>query len=248
MFGTMHAHDRRAFGMEQQVKAYIRDCEAFAAEIHLDEAAAAGVGERLFLPDGKSLKDLLSPRMYERLTLLLKKSWGTDIRQVDRLLPMVLANWIAGQSLARDRLLPLDHMLWEFARQDGKTLYGIETHSKQQALLESIPLEEQVGSLRRMIRSWSSGRRQMLRLTELYERGDLRQLHRSAKAQMGKLRRVMIYDRNRLMAAEIARLASQHSLFAAIGAGHLWGGKGVLRLLKRQGWKPVPVPLSPVDR
>lgn len=241
VFGTMHAQDQRVFRLEQRIKGYIQDCEAFAAEMHLEQAAAAGVEHSFFLPPGQSLADLLSPREYIRLQRLLEKSFHTDIRRVDRLQPIMLANWISGQALSRDRLLALDHVLWEFAREEGKKLFGIETHDRQRELLESLSVEDQLPSLRRLIRSWSAARRQMLRLTDLYERGDLRQLHRSAKAQMGKWRRRMIYERNQDMAAEIVRLAADFPLFAAIGAGHLWGGKGVLRLLKQAGLRPEAV-------
>jgi uncharacterized protein YbaP (TraB family) len=55
------------------------------------------------------------------------------------------------------------------------------------------------------------------------------------------LRKMMLYHRNEVMAGRIAALARQQSLFAAIGAGHLLGGKGVLRLLKKEGLKVVPV-------
>ena len=39
------------------------------------------------------------------------------------------------------------------------------------------------------------------------------------------------------MADKIAEIISEKSLFAAIGAGHLGGKKGVLYLLKKKGFE-----------
>jgi uncharacterized protein YbaP (TraB family) len=43
------------------------------------------------------------------------------------------------------------------------------------------------------------------------------------------------------MADKIAEIISKKSLFAAIGAGHLGGKKGVLYLLKKKGFLLKPI-------
>ena len=43
------------------------------------------------------------------------------------------------------------------------------------------------------------------------------------------------------MAKRIGLMAKEQSIFAAIGASHLGGQKGVLRLLKKEGFKVRPV-------
>jgi uncharacterized protein len=54
-------------------------------------------------------------------------------------------------------------------------------------------------------------------------------------------RKLMIYDRNIIMANRMVGLSEENSCFFAIGAAHLPGQKGVMALLKRQGYKIVPV-------
>jgi len=58
---------------------------------------------------------------------------------------------------------------------------------------------------------------------------------------MGKLRKMMIDDRNFIMADRIAKMTSQQTAFVAVGAGHLGGKKGVLRLLKLKDIKLKPI-------
>jgi uncharacterized protein YbaP (TraB family) len=51
------------------------------------------------------------------------------------------------------------------------------------------------------------------------------------------MRKALLFDRNKIMARRFAEMARQNSLFCAVGAGHLAGQKGMLRLLKKQGFK-----------
>lgn len=53
---------------------------------------------------------------------------------------------------------------------------------------------------------------------------------------MGGMKEVLIYNRNQLMYERIDGRREQSS-FYALGAAHLAGKKGVLRLLKNAGYK-----------
>ena len=58
---------------------------------------------------------------------------------------------------------------------------------------------------------------------------------------MGKLRKLMIYDRNEFMTNNLVALTEEGATFCAVGAAHLPGGKGMLRMLKRSGFKVKPI-------
>jgi uncharacterized protein YbaP (TraB family) len=75
------------------------------------------------------------------------------------------------------------------------------------------------------------------KMLEWYRRGEIRQLYQAAKRDAKGLRRVLIYDRNALMAQRFAEIARREPLFCAVGAAHLAGQKGMLRLLKRDGFR-----------
>jgi uncharacterized protein YbaP (TraB family) len=81
-------------------------------------------------------------------------------------------------------------------------------------------------------------------MTADYETSDIQKIFKSAKKSTKGLRKVLLYDRNKIMAQRIAVMAKEQSIFVAIGAGHLGGQKGVLRLLKKNGLKIRPVLLK----
>jgi len=98
-----------------------------------------------------------------------------------------------------------------------------------------------VAALWSMVKNVSRFRKNLLNLSKLYQEGNIAKILKSAKKSTGKLRKMMIYDRNEIMATRIAHLAKEQTIFASVGAGHLSGKKGVLRLLKQEGFRIKPI-------
>ena len=67
--------------------------------------------------------------------------------------------------------------------------------------------------------------------------GDVNSLYSITKKSMGKIRKLMIYDRNERMAQRVVEIHQLKPCFVAVGAAHLGGNKGLLNLLKKQGYK-----------
>lgn len=243
VFGTMHVRDRRAFRLLSSVQECILACEAFAIEFHLDEAAVLPDLHLMNLPPGQSLDQLLPPRRYDKLRRILRRATGLDIDRLRDKQPVIVANLIDEAMLARDMPYALDEMLWRYAQGHNKRLLGIETYQEQLRILEQIPLTEQLQALLAMGRHIGRHRRHLLQMTEWYEQGDIRRLYQSARRGAQRLRRLMLYERNVRMAGRMVAIAGRQTTVFAIGAGHLAGGKGVLRLLKQRGLSVRPIGL-----
>jgi hypothetical protein len=244
LFGTMHVQDSRAFQRSQTVLEKISQCSAFAAECNLSSAMEAFDGAAMMLPAGQTLQTLIPPGKYRKLRKTLLKSVKLDIDYLKHSLPFTIINLLTSRMLDSDMPKSLDEHLWHFAEQEGKTMLGIETLAEQLAVLEKIPTHDQVKMLVDIGKNIGRYRKHLLHLAELYARGDMRQLYQSVKKSSKGLRKLMLYRRNEIMAERISELAQAHSIFVAIGAGHLYGGKGVVRLLKRKGWKVTPIPVT----
>ena len=114
-------------------------------------------------------------------------------------------------------------------------------------ILSKISLDFQVKSLNWMAKNFKQFKKQLMKMTADYEASDIQKLFRSAKKNSKGLRKILLYDRNKIMAKRIAEMAREQSIFVAIGAGHLGGLKGVLRLLKKEGLKIRPVLLKELN-
>lgn len=237
LFGTMHVRDARAFGQLERVHAALDECAAFAAEFDLHEADAAADPEALYLPDGQTLHDYLNPNQYQRLQRILARAFGLPLDHYVRLRPMLIANLIGERILAHQHGDSLDAHLHERAITAKKMIYGLESYAEQQALLERLSIESQLKSLIAIGRNPARFRKQTQTLADRYAAGELRGLYQNTRRGTGALRTALIFERNRRMADRFHEVALKQTLFAAVGAAHLPGGKGVLRLLKHAGWR-----------
>ncbi len=241
VFGTMHVSDKRAFTFESLVHEKIKECDAFALEFNLETANTNITADMMSLPNGLTLESMIRPKKFKKINERFIRFTGYDLRQFNRSLPMQITNIMAEVVLSKDRLKSLDESLFQFAKEEGKVLLGIETFEEQLDIMAKIPVENQLKSMLKTFKSFKQFRKQVLKMAELYEKADIQQLYKSSKKSTGSERKLLLYDRNKIMAERIALMASEQTIVCAIGAAHLAGKKGVLRYLKMQGLAVKPV-------
>lgn len=239
LLGTMHVRDARAFQFEHKFYEHILECQAFATEFNLDEAQN-DTGLALYLPDNLQLSDLIKPKTFAKISRVVEQKMGLPLTQFNSLKPMMVTNLLTESVLQSDRMMSLDETLWRFAKENGRVLRGIETFDEQVEILKKMSLEEQVKGLKDLSANFSKFRRQLLSMAQLYEQADIQKLYKAARRSTKGSRRLLLFDRNEKMAQRIADLSQEMTLCAAIGAGHLAGKKGVLRLLKDRGFEVKP--------
>ena len=243
LFGTMHVRSESAFLYQSQVYDKINHCDAFATEFNLEEMMGGTSEATMDLPDGQTLDQLLSPKQYKKVDKLFQKVVGASISHFNTSLPLLVSNVLTEQLLSAEMPVSIDMDLWNYARENDKIVLGVETYQEQINILKKIPLDYQLQSLVATVKDFKSHGKQLKKLTTMYLDADIDKLYKSTKKSLQGLRKILLYNRNEIMATRIAALASEQTICVAIGAGHLSGGKGVLRLLKKEGLKVSPVKL-----
>jgi uncharacterized protein len=244
VFGTMHVRDQRAFKYKELVESKILECDAFAAEINLEEVDHLLMAESMDLPEDQLLSDILKPKIYAKVDKIFNKLVGVSLTHFPKSQPFLILNILTERLLSTDMPLSLDATLHEFAVQNEKIALGIESFEEQIEILSKISIDFQIKSLSWMAKNFKQFRKQLFKMTADYETSDVQKIFKSAKKSTKGLRKVLLYDRNKIMAQRIATMAKEQSIFVAIGAGHLGGQKGVLRLLKKEGLKTRPILLK----
>jgi len=243
LFGTMHVRDRQAFLFLNKVYSCLRQCEAVAVEYDLSTFTAPDISQALILPGEQKISDYFSRKSFSKLQAILFKAFQLDIRTYERFVPLFFINLVSEQLLQQDQPLALDAQIWQYAGENGKIRLGIETLEEQMAVLEKIPLDHQLQLLRGMARNISKFRSATLRSTAIYQHADPYRLYRLVRRSSQGLRKLLLFRRNHVMAGRIDLIVRQQPTLCAIGAGHLAGKEGVLRLLKRKGYKISPLPI-----
>jgi uncharacterized protein YbaP (TraB family) len=224
----------------------IEQCRSFAAEYDL--ADTSRLNDHIARLPATELRTALGERAYQKANRMAALSLGMSLDHLPPAPPVFLLSILTRQLLQLTAGRNLDDELYQHAVAHELRTFGLESIERQLEILDQIDTDNQIRQLRSLLRNPARYRRRFRQTIDHYRRGAMRELYRSVKNSLGKERQHLLYDRNRRMARRFVELARGERLFAAVGAGHLWGGKGMLRFLKTtaQGrLTPLPKDFDP---
>jgi len=244
LFGTMHVRDAAAFSYFEAVKPFIHEAEIYAAEMDLNQATLEGQLEDALIPGGRTLIDFMSVKKYSKLRKILLKSFEIDLNQFLHVHPLFTTNMIAESILSKDHQEALDYAMWHFAEEAMKRMKGVESYADQLKTLKKLSVEPQIKQLIAIGRNPSKIRKTTAKMAAFYRNMDIQGMYKFSKKGMGSMRKTLIYNRNHFMVKSIRNLMKEGSCFFAIGAGHLAGQQGLIRLLRINHIQVRPIALQ----
>ncbi|MCB9330314.1 MAG: TraB/GumN family protein [Lewinellaceae bacterium] len=237
LFGTMHVRDLRAFAWLETAKKHLQECDVFASEFDFSETDPMAIAAIMQLPEEESLDKLLKPGVWKNLEFYARKKLGIPAEKLRRMHPMTVSLTLTNTLMADGADYSLDETLWEHAQAIGIKTTGVETFAEQLQTLKEIPFKQHVKSLTWLLKNYKRQKRRLKKMLKWYRNANLASLYKAAKKDAKGMRNKLLFERNKIMARRFAEIAHNESLFCAVGAGHLAGQKGMLRLLKKQGFK-----------
>lgn len=253
LYGTIHSRDARAFRFQDSTLYCFDRCTMVAGELDMEQTRKLSpeVTDAMFLPKGSSLDKLYNKRDYKEVVAVLKMRLGPLAPMCLRLRPFYTIAMLSEMQLGNDSSLVLDAWLQDRALRAGKKVVGLETVKDQLEAIQRIPLREQAKLLFRMVRDDSTGTA-MDKAMNAYAAHDLDLLMdvvgRDGMPEHAD--KALLMERNRTMAEKLQELmARRERVFAAIGAAHLAGERGVIERLRSMGYSvtPVGVPLNDAE-
>ena len=161
--------------------------------------------------------------------------------------PILAASTLEQGSLPCDNTAMMEQVIMELAKENKKKIKGLETMSYQAGVLDSIPYKLQAEQLVSYIDDAKDGDKEDKQLKEMfdaYKKQDLQKLEElmvETDAGMAGFTDIMLYHRNQNWVKKLKELLADKALLIAVGAGHLPGEKGVISLLRKEGYKLTPV-------
>ena len=135
----------------------------------------------------------------------------------------------------------VDNFLWTMAGDMGNTRLGVESYMEQYEIMIKIPIQIQVKSLKSIAKNVNRFKKDLEKTCQLYQDQKIDKLYKMTKRQLGGLRQLLLYRRNERMSDAIHDMLSNSASFIAVGAAHLSGKYGILRLLKSKGYQIKPI-------
>lgn len=243
LYGTMHAGRAEWLALGPRTEASLARTGVLALEINvMDPAVQAALREATQGP---------SRRLSAELMQSLRDAWAAECLPLDDLQAGPTEFHVAQLAVAqaqRHGLFPLygaESALLMRSLRTERPVVGLETVQTQLAMLLARSDEEAEAMVRDALADWRDpGARQVLeRLTRAWVQGDLKDLEAYAdwcdcqNTQTDRDAYVRLVDgRNPGMVDAIERAHASVSVFAAVGALHLIGPKGLPALLQARGF------------
>lgn len=240
LFGTIHLICPVDFLLSDSLKNSVSKTRQLALEIDMDDPGLMGaMTKTMFMADGKTLQGILTEKQYTQLSQFYKDSLGMSITSFGRAKPFMMMGPMFNKILGCEPQ-SYEISLMGLAAKQKSEIIGLETIEEQMAIFDTIPYSRQAEMLLSMIDKLPETKTEFHELVELYKKQDLQSLYNlTLKSEFGMdgQDEVMLFQRNQKWIKRIDKIVHEKPTFIAVGAAHLGGEKGVIALLRKDGFK-----------
>jgi uncharacterized protein YbaP (TraB family) len=243
VFGTIHLIPAEDFLLKKKVLKALKKSDQLVMEIDLSDP---GIGKEMLsgvmMRNDSTLDQLMTPRHYEQLDSMLKAKTGMGVNFYKRWKPLLISAMIDPFAETADTE-SYEMSLMALAQEQEKPIEGLESVSEQLAIFDSIPYSLQAESLIEMFNAEVPVDNIVDDAVELYKQEAMTDLYNISVSYFeSELTREFLLDqRNINWISQISEMASEDKCFFAVGAAHLGGELGILKLLRKAGYEVTPV-------
>ncbi|MEO0328691.1 MAG: TraB/GumN family protein [Pseudomonadota bacterium] len=254
LYGTMHMSDPRISTIPEDAKDAILASETLVVESvdALDPQATmnamASLTHLTMLQDG-TLRDLVIDDLEDELAEAVATR-GLSIEIADRMQPWLIATMVSlpvceiQRKTRGERVL--DQVLADFAKDNNRSVKGLETTAEQLEAIASLPAEFHIAALEETLMAGSRALDMIETMKILYLEEKINLVFplmriimpETGNAEgMAEFQEALITKRNLTMVERARPILAGGSSFIAVGALHLPGDDGMVNLLRKEGFK-----------
>ena len=258
LYGTIHLIPKNDFFLTDATKKVFDASQKVTFEINMKEMnnpmAMISIFTKAMMPNGKTLKDFLNAEDYG---LVQRKfdSIGMPLKMLERIKPMFLSVMLGtdGEKITAEgggisetsKSTSYEMEFLQMGEKQKKEFGGLETVEFQMGIFDSIPYKIQAEMLVKTIKNGSAGNDDLGKMVEMYKKQDIEAMSKMLQSddqnELAGYENMLINSRNTNWIPLMAKAMSEKITFFAVGAGHLGGEKGVVNLLKKEGYTVKPL-------
>ncbi len=245
LFGTFHLLCKDDIKFSEQLKNSLRTADEVYMEMDMDDPSTMLSGLLYMnMKDGKKLKDLYTADEYKKVESYFSDSLGMPMMMFQSIKPYFLVAMLYPKMMNCKAASGVEEELITLAKENKKEIKGLETMQFQASVFDSIPYEWQAKELLKNIDSFSVYKKEFDTMIMEYKNQQLSAMEKLlAKSEFGsdKYEDILLTKRNINWVEQLKSIMKKESVFVAVGAGHLVGEKGLLNLLRKEGYTIEPL-------
>ena len=245
LFGTFHLMCKDDVQFSEQLKTAVGNSATVYMELDMDDPALMLSGMMMMtMKGGKKLTDFYSQEEYRKIEIFFKDSLSAPLSFLQTMKPFMLVALLYPKMMPCKTVSGVEEELMKLAKAQKKEIKGLETMELQAAVFDSIPYEEQAKDLLKSIDSMELNRKNfdtMMRVYKSQRLSAIEALFNKSELGMQTHEDILLTKRNLNWVEQLGPVLKKENVFIAVGAGHLVGKNGLITLLRKKGYKVVPL-------
>lgn len=249
LYGTIHIIDAKDYVMNDTIEKAFNDCERITFEIDMkdmtDMSALFPMMMKMFMVD-TTLRDLVSEEEYA----MVEKHFAggalpLPMSMLEKIKPLFLTMMDPDMQFDMNgkggAMKSYEMEFFSMAEATEKETAGLETIAYQMGVFDKIPLQDQADMLMQAIevKADTSQQSELEVITKIYLNRDITAMHSAmdtGETNLMDYEDVFLKDRNENWIPIMKDQMAEKPTFFAVGAGHLAGENGVIKLLRKEGY------------
>lgn len=240
LFGTIHITCDAT--LNKSVLEALNATDQLYLELDMDDPAlqTAMMGG-MMMKEGKTLSALASEEDFKAVDEFLKKHLGVPATMFNNFKPAMISTMLI-PSMLDCPMQSIEQELMKVTAEQKEQVYGLEGIEDQLAMFDAIPYNQQMEELVKTAKSdMATDKEEFKKVMALYASGNISEMHAFMQQSDNKMyaehEAIMLDNRNKKWIPVIAKVAKEKPTFFGVGAAHLGGENGVIKLLRKQGYK-----------
>lgn len=245
VFGTIHLVCPQDFFLPEPLQRAFKEAKSIYLEIDMDDPTLplTMMARLQETNEQYSLEKAFKPEDFRKLSKYMKDTMNLDIEAFKKMKPLVILSMLLPRMLSCRNGVAYERKFVSMAKEQQKEIKGLEGIDDQIDVFDAFPDTLEARMIMDYINDMPKQREHYSKLVAAYKKQDIRQLHAmlSESPEFAGYEDKLVYDRNRNWIPKMEKAMQQESVLFGCGAMHLGGDQGVVALLRKKGYKVIPV-------
>lgn len=248
LFGTMHLIEKDYFVFPKSLQQIVKKTGVLIMELN-GTPKQATVKSSLQLQVG-SFFDFFTKEQSDSIVRWAAANLHMDSSNfctfIQPMKPFVMAQLMA-QIQFKKSVESYEMTFENLAKNEEIPIVGLETVEEQLKFIDQLPKATQVSMVMETIRLGDKNHAKLVELEQTYQSQNIDAMHQLMQDEAGIVaneQTTLVDNRNANWIPKIEKFIQKDRTFIAVGAGHLGGEKGIIRLLQAKGYRVTPIKLT----
>jgi uncharacterized protein YbaP (TraB family) len=215
--------------------------EQLYLELDMDEKSMQmQMMKHMMMKDGVKLSTLLNPDDFKTVDEFLKKNINMSAKMFDSFKPFIITTMLYPKMIDCP-FQSVENELMKVSKEQKEEIFGLETVEDQMKVFDAISYQVQADELVKMAKSdLQKDKDELNKMMKIYQNKDIEGMLKMMDDSDNKItsdnQDVLLNNRNKNWIPVMIKTMKAKPTFFGVGAGHLAGEEGVIKLLRKEGF------------